>query len=259
MERLLKNVTENDIINFDFIKRNRISLNGKNKTITKIFSSRLSYDILNTAFGRIDRSIDSDYNYADIISLNPEDAIKKFRDNRKCFIFNNPLYRYFNYDKILEYANSHINIYHTLNKFENENVIGKGISIFAVNSKIFGEKYNLEYTLELQDILIQRILDNKNITLDEVIKIIRTFINENNLDCTIGRISSIKNLIDKINKYPNIYKELDKFVELYNSTLVTQRRTFLYNLIGDDINPSTIRNSLPFFALRSSIFNKKNR
>lgn len=28
MERLLKNVTETDIINFDFIKRNRVSLKG---------------------------------------------------------------------------------------------------------------------------------------------------------------------------------------------------------------------------------------
>ena len=50
MERLLKNVTETDIINFDFIKRNKVSLNGRNKIITKIFSSRLSYDILHTAY-----------------------------------------------------------------------------------------------------------------------------------------------------------------------------------------------------------------
>lgn len=38
MERLLKNVIETDIINFDFVKRNRVSLKGRNKIITKIFS-----------------------------------------------------------------------------------------------------------------------------------------------------------------------------------------------------------------------------
>ena len=83
MERLLKNVTETDIINFDFIKRNRVSLKGKNKIITKIFTSRLSYDILNTAYTRISRRINSDFTYMDIINLNPADAVREFNDNKK--------------------------------------------------------------------------------------------------------------------------------------------------------------------------------
>lgn len=258
MERLLKNVTETDIINFDFIKRNNVSLNGRNKTVTKIFSSRLSYDILHTAFIRIDRGIDSDFNYVDIINLDPVEAVRKFSDNKKHHIFNNPLYRYFNYDKILAYANKHINIYHTLNKFENDNIIGRGISIFAVNSKIFGARYNLEYTLELQDILIDVILNNKNVTVECLVKIIKDFTNKNNLTCNISRFSSIKNLIEKVNKYPNIYKELNKFVELYNTSPVCERYDFMHGLIGDDIDNVYIRNSIPFFSLRSSIFNEKN-
>lgn len=215
MERLLKNVTETDIINFDFIKRNRISLKGKNKTITKIFPSRLSYDTLNIAYGRISRRIDSDFTYIDIINLNPADAIREFNDNKKHHIFNNPLYRYFNYDKILDYANNHIKIYRTLSKFENDNIISAAVSIFATSTKVFGTKYNLEYTIKIQDILIDVILNNKNITVDCLVEIIKDFTNKNNLTYNTPRLSAIKNLIEKINKYPNIYKELDKFVRIY--------------------------------------------
>ena len=47
MEKLLKNVTENDIINFDYIKRNNIYLNiNDDKIINKLFSSRESFEIL---------------------------------------------------------------------------------------------------------------------------------------------------------------------------------------------------------------------
>lgn len=259
MERLLKNVTETDIINFDFIKRNRVSLNGRNKMITKIFSSRSSYDILNTAYIRIDRRINDDFTYMDIINLNPADAIREFKNNKKHHIFNNPLYRYFNYDKILDYAYIHTKIYHTLNKFEDDNIIGSNISIFAINIKALGAKYNLEYTLKLQDILIDVILNNKNVTVDSLVETIKDFTNKNNLVYNTPRLSAIKNLIDKVNKYPNIYKELDKFVRLYNTTPLCERHDFIYGLIGDDdINITHIRNSLPFFSLRSSVFNEKN-
>lgn len=259
MEKLLKNVTETDIINFDFIKRNKVSLNGRNKIITKIFSSRSSYDILNTAYIRIDRRINDDFTYMDIINLDPADAIREFNNNKKHHIFNNPLYRYFNYDKILDYAYNHTKIYYTLNKFENDNIIGSNISIFAINIKALGAKYNLEYTLKIQDILIDVILNNKNVTVDNLVEIIKDFTNKNNLVYNTPRLSAIKNLIDKVNKYPNIYKELDKFIRLYNTTPVCERHDFICDLIGDDdINSTHIRNSLPFFALRSSIFNKKN-
>nr|DAQ68474.1 MAG TPA: hypothetical protein [Caudoviricetes sp.] len=241
MERLLKNVTETDIINFDFIKRNRVSLKGKNKIITKIFSSRLSYDILHMAYERIDKHINSDFTYIDIINLNPSDAIHKFNNN-----------------KILEYANKHIKIYHTLSKFENDNNMGRNISIFAISSKVFGARYNLEYTIKMQDILIDVILNNKNVTVDSLVESIKDFANKNNLTYSTPRLSAIKNLIDKVNKYPNIYKELDKFVRLYTTSPVCERYEFLYSLIGDDINNNHIKNSLPFFSLRSSIFNDKN-
>ena len=259
MERLLKNVTETDIINFDFIKRNRVSLNGRNKMITKIFSSRSSYDILNTAYIRIDRRINDNFTYMDIINLNPADAIREFKNNKKHHIFNNPLYRYFNYDKILDYAYNHTKIYHTLNKFEDDNIIGSNISIFAINVKALGVKYNLECTLKIQDILIDAILNNKNVTVDSLVEIIKDFTNKNNLVHNTPRLSAIKNLIDKVNKYPNIYKEFDKFVRLYNTTPLCERHDFIYGLIGDDdINITHIRNSLPFFSLRSSVFNEKN-
>ena len=258
MERLLKNVTETDIINFDFIKRNNISLKGKNKIITKIFSSRLSYDILHTAYNRITKHINSDFTYIDFINLNTADAIRKFNDNKKHHIFNNPLYRYSNYDKILDYAYNHTKIYYTLNKFENDNDIGRAISIFAISTKVFGTMYDLEYTIKMQDILIDTILNNKNVTVDSLVEIIKDFANKNNLTYSTPRLSAIKNLIDKVNKYPNIYKELDKFVRLYTTSPVCERYEFLYSLIGDDINNTHIKNSLPFFSLRSSIFSDKN-
>lgn len=259
MERLLKNVTETDIINFDFIKRNNISLKGKNKIITKIFSSRLSYDILHTAYNRIAKHINSDFTYIDFINLNPADAIRKFNDNKKHHIFNNPLYRYSNYDKILDYAYNHTKIYYTLNKFENDNDIGRAISIFAISTKVFSTMYDLEYTIKMQDILIDTILNNKNVTVDSLVEIIKDFTNKNNLTYNISSLSTIKNLIDKVTKYPNIYKELDKFVRLYVTSPVCERYEFLYSLIGDDINNTNIKNSLPFFSLRASIFNEKNQ
>lgn len=259
MEKLLKNVTETDIINFDFIKRNNISLKGKNKIITKIFSSRLSYDILHTAYNRIAKHINSDFTYIDFINLNPADAIRKFNDNKKHHIFNNPLYRYSNYDKILDYAYNHTKIYYALNKFENDNDIGRNISIFAISTKVFGAMYDLEYTIKMQDILIDTILNNKNVTVDSLVEIIKDFTNKNNLTYNISSFNTIKNLIDKVNKYPNIYKELDKFVRLYVTSPVCERYEFLYNLIGDDINNTNIKNSLPFFSLRASVFNEKNQ
>ena len=257
MEKLLKNVTETDIINFDFIKRNRVSLKGRNKIITKIFSSRLSYDILHTAYNRIAKHINSDFTYKDFINLDPADAILKFNDNKKHHIFNNPLYRYSNYDKILDYANNHIRIYHTLDKFENDNSIDKGISIFAITTKVFGAMYDLEYTIKMQDILIDAILNNRDVTVYNLVGIIKDFTNKNNLTYNISSFNTIKNLIDKVNKYPNIYKELDKFVRLYVTSPVCERYEFLYGLIGDDINNTNIKNSLPFFSLRASIFNDK--
>lgn len=47
MERLLKNVTETDIINFDFIKRNNLNLStGTSENVNILFSSRLSFELL---------------------------------------------------------------------------------------------------------------------------------------------------------------------------------------------------------------------
>nr|DAJ48512.1 MAG TPA: hypothetical protein [Caudoviricetes sp.] len=54
MERLLPIVTENDIINFDYVKRNNIYLNiNDDKIIDKLFSSRESFEILTNAYNRI--------------------------------------------------------------------------------------------------------------------------------------------------------------------------------------------------------------
>ena len=245
------------MLSISYIKRNNIYLNiNDDKIINKLFSSRESFEILTNAYNRIICGDGS--SYSKNINLMPSVALAECNNHKKYHIFNNPLYRYFNYDKILEYANKHIKIYHTLSKFENDNNMGRNISIFAISSKVFGARYNLEYTIKMQDILIDVILNNKNVTVDSLVEIIKDFANKNNLTYSTPRLSAIKNLIDKVNKYPNIYKELDKFVRLYTTSPVCERYEFLYNLIGDDINSNHIKNSLPFFSLRSSIFNDKN-
>ena len=258
MERLLKNVTETDIINFDFIKRNRVSLKGKNKIITKIFSSRLSYDILHMAYERIDKFINSDFTYIDIINLNPADAIRKFNNNKKHHIFNNPLYRYFNYDKILEYANNHIKIYHTLSKFENGNNIGRNISIFAISSKVFGARYDLEYTLKIQDILLEKILANKNITADELINIINNFVKENKLKNIKVRREPIVSLIKMVNKLPNVYTDLDQFIKKYKDVRHSYKTKFILKETGFK-SLSEAGCKLPFFSLRLAVTNENEK
>ena len=74
MERLLKNVTENDIINFDYIKRNDICLTDSDiKKIDKLFSSRESFEILNNAYNRITCGDDS--SYIKNINLDPSEVL----------------------------------------------------------------------------------------------------------------------------------------------------------------------------------------
>ena len=156
MEKLLKNVTETDIINFDYIKRNNIYLNINNdKIINKLFSSRESFEILTNAYNRIICGDGS--SYSKNINLTPSVALAECNNHKKYHIFNNPLYRYFNYDKILEYVRKNIRICRILNNFENENSLNKSIHIFAHHKKIFGAKYDLEYTLKMQDILLEKI------------------------------------------------------------------------------------------------------
>ena len=54
MERLLKNVTETDIINFDFI--NNLTLTtGTSENVDILFSSRLSFELLSSAHSRLRR------------------------------------------------------------------------------------------------------------------------------------------------------------------------------------------------------------
>ena len=130
MELLLKNVTESDIINFDYIKRNNIYLNSNdNKIIDKLFSSRESFEILTNAYIRITCGDDS--LYIKNINLLPSIALAVYKNYKKYHIFNNPLYRYFNYYEILKYIRKDIRIYRILNSFENENTLIKSISIFA--------------------------------------------------------------------------------------------------------------------------------
>lgn len=258
MEKLLKNVTETDIINFDFIKRNRISLKGKNKIITKIFSSRLSYDILHMAYERIDKHINSDFTYIDIINLNPSDAICKFNNNKKHHIFNNPLYRYFNYDKILEYVRKNIRVCRILNNFENENSLNKSIHIFAHHKKIFGAKYDLEYTLKIQDILLEKILANKNITADELINIINNFVKENKLKNIKVRREPVASLIKMVNKLPNVYTDLDQFIKKYKDVRHSYKTKFILKETGFK-SLSEAGCKLPFFSLRLAVTNENEK
>lgn len=259
MERLLKNVTETDIINFDFIKRNRVSLKGKNKIITKIFSSRLSYDILHMAYERIDKHINSDFTYIDIINLDPADAIREFNNNKKHHIFNNPLYRYFNYYEILEYVRKNIRICRILNNFEDENSLNKSIHIFAHHKKIFNNtKYDLDYTLKMQDILLEKILGNKNITADELINIINNFIKENKLKNIKVRREPVVSLIKMVNKLPNVYTDLDQFIKKYKDVRHSYKTKFILKETGFK-SLSEAGCKLPFFSLRLVVTNENKK
>lgn len=214
MERLLKNVTETDIINFDFVKRNNLTLSsGTCENVNKLFSSRLSFEILSSANLRLHRDKRIEFDYINILDMSPVEAAHYYRRNTKYHIFNNPLYRYFNYDRILEYANKHPEINGILNNFENENALGKSISVFSVSKKTFDNRYDLELTLEIQNTLIEEILTNKDVTVNDLLKMINNFITENNLIPTKIKSNSLQNLIESVKTFPLIYADFDGFVK----------------------------------------------
>lgn len=259
MERLLKNVTETDIINFDFIKRNNLTLTtGTSENVDILFSSRLSFELLSSAHSRIRRDYRIEFNYVDILDMDPEEALDYFRRNIKYHIFNNPLYRYFNYDKILEYSKKYPRINSILDKFEEENIIGRSISIFSVSKKTFDKRYNLELTLEIQNILIEEILTNINVTTIDLLKMIRNFVDENNLIPTKNRTGSLQHLIESVRAFPLIYEDLDGFVKRYHSLSYHDKAGYIYKLTGIKNIPD-VKAALPFFPLRLSLLVAKNK
>ena len=257
MERLLKNVTENDIINFDYIKRNDICLTDSDiKKIYKLFSSRESFEILNNAYNRITCGDNS--SYIKNINLDPSEGLDIYKNYRKYHIFNNPLYRYFNYYEILVYARKNTRICRILNNFENENSPNNSIHIFARHKKIFNTKYNLDYTLKIQNILLEKILYNKNITADELIDIINNFIKENKLKNIKVRREPIVNLIKIVNKLPNVYTDIDWFIEKYKDVRYSYKTEFMLKETGfKDLKEALLK--LPFFSLRLSIANENEK
>ena len=258
MEKLLKNVTENDIINFDYIKRNNIYLNiNDDKIINKLFSSRESFEILTNAYNRIICGDGS--SYSKNINLAPSIALAECNNYKKYHIFNNLLYRYFNYDKILEYVRKNIRVYRRiLNNFEDENSLNKSIYIFAHHKKIFGAKYDLEYTLKIQDILLEKILANKNITADELINIIDNFIKENKFKNIKVRHEPVVNLIKMVNKFPNVYTDLDQFIEKYKDVRHSYKTEFILKETGFK-SLSEAGCKLPFFSLRIAVTNENEK
>lgn len=261
MERLLKNVTETDIINFDFIKRNNLTLSsGTCENVNRLFSSRLSFDILSSAHSRLRRDHRIEFNYVDILDMDPEEALHYYRRNTKYHIFNNPLYRYFNYDKILEYINKHprINLY--LDKFEDENALGKSISIFSVSKKTFDNRYDLELTLEIQNILIEEILTNEDVTVNDLLKLIGNFVAENNLIPTKNKTNSLQNLIESVKAFPLVYEDFDGFVKKYHSLDYDDKAGYIYKFTRFK-NIHDAKAALPFFPLRLALLvdRKKKR
>lgn len=253
MEKLLKNVTETDIINFDFIKRNNLTLStGTCENVNRLFSSRLSFDILSSAHSRLRRDHRIEFDYVNILDMSPEDALYYYRRNTKYHIFNNPLYRYFNYDKILEYANNHPRINSFLDKFEEENIIGRSVSIFSVSKKTFDERYNLELTLEIQNTLIEEILTNENVTINDLLKMIRRFTSENNLIPTKNKSNSLQKLIESVKAFPMVYEDLDGFVKKYHSLNYDDKAGYVYKLTGFK-NIHDAKAALPFFPLRLAL------
>lgn len=259
MERLLKNVTETDIINFDFIKRNNLTLtSGTSENVNRLFSSRLSFDLLSSAHLRLHRDRRFEFNYINILDMSPEEALHYYRRNTKYHIFNNPLYRYFNYDKILEYAKKHPRINSILDKFEEENIIGKSLSIFSVSKKTFDKRYNLELTLEIQNILIEEILTNKDVTINDLLKMIREFVYENNLIPTKHKQNSLQNLIESVKAFPLVYEDFDGFVKKYYSLNYNDKGSYIYKLTRFK-NIRDAKAALPFFPLRLSLLIDKNK
>lgn len=261
MEKLLKNVTETDIINFDFIKRNNLTLSsGTCENVNRLFSSRLSFELLSSAHSRLRRDHRIEFNYVDILDMDPEEALHYYRRNTKYHIFNNPLYRYFNYDKILEYINKHprINLY--LDKFEDENALGKSISIFSVSKKTFDNRYDLELTLEIQNTLIEEILTNEDVTVNDLLKLIRNFVAENNLIPTKNKTNSLQNLIESIKAFPLVYEDFDGFVKKYHSLDYDDKAGYIYKLTRFK-NIHDAKAALPFFPLRLALLvdRKKKR
>ena len=84
MERLLKNVTETDIINFDFIKRNNLTLTtGTSENVDILFSSRLSFELLSSAHSRLRRDYRIEFNYVDILDMDPEEYAEYIENGYK--------------------------------------------------------------------------------------------------------------------------------------------------------------------------------
>lgn len=156
------------------------------------------------------------------------------------------------------YVKKNIRICRILNNFENENSPNNSIYIFARHKKVFNIKYNLDYTLKLQNILLEKILCNKNITADELIDIINNFIKENKLKNIKVRREPIVNLIKTVNKLPNVYTDLDLFIKKYKDVGYSYKTEFMLKETGfkDLIEAGS---KLPFFSLRLAIANENEK
>lgn len=125
--------------------------------------------------------------------------------------------------------------------------------------KIFNNtRYDLDYTLKIQDILLEKILDNKNITADELINIINNFIKENKLKNIKVRREPIVSLIKMVNKLPNVYTDLDQFINKYKDVRHSYKTKFILKETGLK-SLSEAGCKLPFFSLRLAVTNENEK
>lgn len=113
-------------------------------------------------------------------------------------------------------------------------------------------------TLEIQNILIEEILTNVNVTTIDLLKMIRHFVDENNLILTKNRTGSLQHLIESVRAFPLIYEDLDGFVKKYHSLSYHDKAGYIYKLTGIKNIPD-VKAALPFFPLRLSLLVAKNK
>lgn len=113
-------------------------------------------------------------------------------------------------------------------------------------------------TLEIQNILIEEILTNVNVTTIDLLKMIRDFVDKNNLILTKNRTGSLQHLIESVRAFPLIYEDLDGFVKKYHSLSYHDKAGYIYKLTGIKNIPD-VKAALPFFPLRLSLLVAKNK
>ena len=105
---------------------------------------------------------------------------------------------------------------------------------------------------------IRKILANKNITADELINIINNFVKENKLKNIKVRHQPIVNLIKIVNKLPNVYTDLDLFIDKYKDVRHSHKTEFILKETGFK-SLSEAGCKLPFFSLRLAVINENGK